>query len=93
MGSSPERYATWLSSALEKCVDVARQAGQAANGFVFVNAWNEWAEGNHLEPDLKFGRAYLEAHRSTLQKFRVQNDATRRPPKNQFSDGGSSASS
>ena len=74
VGSSPGRYGAWLSSALEKSVRVARQAGDASEALLFVNAWNEWAEGNHLEPDLKFGHAYLEAHRSALQKFKARED-------------------
>lgn len=34
--------------------------------FIFIKAWNEWAEGNHLEPDLRYGCQYLEVVRSEL---------------------------
>jgi len=33
---------------------------------VFIKSWNEWAEGNYLEPDAKFGRNYLDAVRRVV---------------------------
>jgi hypothetical protein len=39
------------------------------DNLVFINAWNEWAEGNHLEPDQKWGRGYLNELKSALEDF------------------------
>jgi hypothetical protein len=35
---------------------------------IFLKSWNEWAEGNYMEPDLKYGRGYLEALQQVLKK-------------------------
>lgn len=39
---------------------------QPENQIIFLRSWNEWAEGNYMEPDLKFGRGYLEALKEAL---------------------------
>ena len=38
----------------------------AEERIVFLKSWNEWAEGNYLEPDLRHGQSYLEASRRAL---------------------------
>jgi tetratricopeptide (TPR) repeat protein len=62
INSSPEIYEFWLRGAVEK----TKQKYSGDERIVFVNAWNEWAEGAHLEPDQKFGHAYLLATRNAL---------------------------
>ncbi len=34
---------------------------------IFLKSWNEWAEGNYMEPDLKFGRGYIDALKQALE--------------------------
>jgi lipopolysaccharide biosynthesis protein len=52
------------------------ESGPPEERLLFIKSWNEWAEGNHLEPDLKFGRGYLEVIREELQGP-VQTGSTR----------------
>jgi lipopolysaccharide biosynthesis protein len=60
-GSTPELFREQLTRAL-----VSKRTAPREDRLVFIKSWNEWAEGNHLEPDLKFGLRYLEAVRDCL---------------------------
>jgi lipopolysaccharide biosynthesis protein len=60
--SAPELYERWLAEVIKKSLN-----NPPEEKVIFINAWNEWGEGNHLEPDLRFGRGYLEATRRALE--------------------------
>lgn len=60
--STPGLYENWLKKTVQKY-----ETADPEKNLVFINAWNEWAEGAYLEPDQRSGRAYLEATRRALE--------------------------
>jgi len=62
--SSPETF----SYHLDQTIRFALKREKSRPRIVFIKSWNEWAEGNYLEPDHRFGLQYLEAIRSVLDK-------------------------
>lgn len=62
--SNPEIYKIWLRNIIKWTIDNHIKDDR----YIFINAWNEWAEGAHLEPDLKYGYAYLQATKDALEE-------------------------
>jgi lipopolysaccharide biosynthesis protein len=56
-GSTPDKFMGWLKQAVE--MTMREHVGDER--VLFINGWNEWGESNYLEPDTRWGRAYLEA--------------------------------
>lgn len=65
INSSPEIFKLWLAHHL--AIEAKESSRRSDLGLVFVNAWNEWAEGAHLEPDLEYGTDWLEAVRDAKE--------------------------
>lgn len=67
---SPELYKKWLID----CINWTKENNKKDEQFIFINAWNEWAEGAHLEPDQKYGYAYLQATKEALEESRKNEE-------------------
>ncbi|WP_243430585.1 glycoside hydrolase family 99-like domain-containing protein [Pseudomonas sp. 51_B] len=65
--STPGAFQAWL----EEAINDTREQHIGDERLVFINAWNEWAEGAYLEPDRRFGHTYLEAVSNALDASRL----------------------
>ncbi len=65
---APHRYQRWLEGLCAKTDGDSKRSRDEK--LIFINAWNEWAEGAYLEPDRKFGYAYLDATARALNNYR-----------------------
>lgn len=64
-GSTPEKFEKYLSLQIKKAQE------NYYSEFLFINAWNEWAEGTYLEPDKKFKFSYLQAVQKSLKNNNI----------------------
>ena len=62
--ATPVTFEMWL----KKIIRFTIETHTPENRYFFINAWNEWGEGAHLEPDRKYGFAYLETLRQCLEE-------------------------
>lgn len=65
-GATPELYKQWLKDIIIE----TKTNKKLDEKLIFINAWNEWAEGAYLEPDLKWKYGYLEATRDAIIETR-----------------------
>jgi hypothetical protein len=61
--ASPGAYRAWLESVIQR----TREENFGDERIAFIVAWNEWGEGNYIEPDERNGHAFLEATRDALE--------------------------
>jgi len=67
-GCTPKSFENWLDKLCRKTLDSSNE-----EKLIFINAWNEWAEGTYLEPDIKNQYGYLEAVKRCAEKYNSDN--------------------
>lgn len=72
LNGTPGNYEYWLAETIRR----THRERPESERLVFINAWNEWAEGCHLEPDHKYGQGFLEA---TLRAKQGRSELTTFP--------------
>jgi glycosyltransferase involved in cell wall biosynthesis len=75
INNTPRLYQCWLENAIK---DTLENQTNPDERLIFANAWNEWAEGAYLEPDARYGYAWLQATRNALEKTPFIPEAQRK---------------
>lgn len=66
LGNSPDRMEQWLVDIIME----SKRVHSKEENIIFISSWNEWGEGAHLEPDYKYGYAWLNAVRKAIEETR-----------------------
>ena len=70
-GTNTDIYKCWLKEIIRH----NQIRTDLDDNLVFISAWNEWAEGAYLEPDMKFGYAYLNATKQAVLNVRSEEES------------------
>ena len=71
--SSPDKYQRWL----RKAIEFTLRKDKPDERVIFINAWNEWGEGAYLEPDRKYGYAFLDSTWKVLNSLSSKQNRER----------------
>lgn len=66
VNSTPKNWGAMVTALLKKMKSKPNQN----RNIIFIKSWNEWGEGNYMEPDLKYGKGYIKALKDALSIFK-----------------------